>query len=79
MKKLMVVTFILLLMFSGSVIASSSQKDTSSRQGSTESLQVAGTVNPDGNTCWRCTSYAYHNGFRVCVSGYWSSNCPVYN
>lgn len=78
MKKLMAITFILLLMFSGSVIAASHQA-ASSKPDKTESAQLSGTVNPDGNTCWRCTSYAYYDGYRVCVSGYWSSNCPVYN
>lgn len=84
MQKLMMMTFVLLLIFSGSVIASPSQKDTISQDKNVntkkaETVQQEGVANPDGYLCWRCTSYAYYDSYRVCVSGVWLTNCPVSN
>jgi hypothetical protein len=84
MQKLMIMTFVLLLIFSGSVIASPSQKDSFSQVKNTytntgETIQQEGVANPDGYLCWRCTSYAYFDGYRVCVSGVWLTTCPVSN
>jgi hypothetical protein len=84
MQKLIVMTFVLLLIFSGSVIASPSQKDSNSQPynapvKTVEKIQQETLANPEGYLCWRCTSYAYYDGYRVCVSGVWLTNCPVSN
>ena len=78
MQKLFMLTFVLLLLFSGSVIASSSQNQNRSTS-PVEDYQGKTGVNPEGYTCWQCTKYAYYNGYRTCVSGVWLSTCPVTN
>lgn len=78
MQKLFMLTFVLLLVFSGSVIASSSQNQNRNAT-SVEDYQSKTGVNPDGYTCWQCTKYVYHNGYRTCVSGVWLTTCPVMN
>jgi len=84
MQKLMIMTFVLLLIFSGSVIASPSKKDSFSQTNKAgtnpvETIKKEAVANPDGYLCWRCTSYAYYDGYRVCVSGVWLTTCPVTN
>jgi hypothetical protein len=78
MQKLFMLTFVLLLVFSGSVIASSSQNQNRSAR-PVKDYQGEAVVNPAGYTCWQCTRYVYHNGYRTCVSGVWLSTCPVTN
>ncbi|CAM3765332.1 hypothetical protein [Mesobacillus thioparans] len=77
MQKLFMLTFVLLLVFSGSVIASSAQN--SNRNNPTEDYKSKTGINPEGYTCWQCTKYAYYNGYRTCVSGVWLTTCPVTN
>lgn len=84
MKKLMM-TFVLLLVFSGSVIASPFQNGTEDELSKVivkselqlETQQTEGEVSAQGSTCWQCTSYTYINGTRVCTSGVWRTTCPV--
>ena len=78
MQKLMLLTFVLLLVFSGSVIASPSQKDSSTHVNNTfENYRSETVANPEGYGCWVCTKYTYSNGYRTCVSGVWLTSCPV--
>lgn len=76
MQKLFMLTFVLLLVFSGSVIASSSQNQNRIAN-PVEDYQGKTGVNPEGYTCWQCTKYTYYNGYRTCVSGVWLTTCPV--
>lgn len=78
MKKLLMLTFVFLLIFSGSVIASSSQNQTRTAV-PVEDYKPGNEVSTNGYTCWQCTKYVYHNGYRTCVSGVWLTTCPVMN
>ncbi|WNF24224.1 hypothetical protein [Mesobacillus jeotgali] len=78
MQKLFMLTFVFLLIFSGSVIASSSQNQNRSTS-PVQDYQPATEVSQAGYTCWQCTRYVYHNGYRTCVSGVWLTTCPVMN
>jgi hypothetical protein len=78
MQKLFMLTFVLLLVFSGSVIASSSQNQNRNAT-PVEDYRGKTGVNQEGYLCWQCTKYAYHNGYRTCVSGVWLTTCPVMN
>ncbi|MBT2683649.1 hypothetical protein [Bacillus sp. ISL-37] len=78
MQKLFMLTFVLLLVFSGSVIASSSQNQNRNAS-PVEDYQGKSAFKQEGYLCWQCTKYTYHNGYRTCVSGVWLTTCPVMN
>ncbi|MBT2695184.1 hypothetical protein [Bacillus sp. ISL-55] len=78
MQKLFMLTFVLLLVFSGSVIASSSQNQNRTASPA-EDYRAKSEVSLEGYLCWQCTKYVYHNGYRTCVSGVWLTTCPVMN
>ncbi|RSD28266.1 hypothetical protein [Mesobacillus subterraneus] len=78
MQKLLMLTFVLLLVFSGSVIASPSSNGSSNAVTSPiEAYKSESEVNTAGYLCWQCTKWAYYNGYRTCVSGVWLTSCPV--
>ncbi|WP_079508186.1 hypothetical protein [Mesobacillus jeotgali] len=78
MQKLFMLTFVLILVFFGSVIASSAQ-DLNRNNNPAGGYQSKTGVNAEGYSCWQCTKYAYYNGYRTCVSGVWLTTCPVTN
>lgn len=78
MQKLFMLMFVLMLVFSGSAIASSSQSQNKGVNPSAN-YQSKTSVNQEGYLCWQCTKYAYYDGFRTCVSGVWRTSCPVTN
>ncbi|WP_210366250.1 hypothetical protein [Bacillus sp. REN3] len=63
MKKLLSMFLVMMLMFSGSVVASPAKNNSE---------------NPEGYLCWQCTKMVYKNGYWQCTEGYWRTTCPIY-